>query len=166
MTFSISSILLLLIGITSQFDTLKNKLIAFSPISPEIINWILFIILILTILNQLVRHSKKKKLKKICDELISSETIGNFYRTYVKNDNESKYSQDYFTDKDVEDFVQTNFCRRRYLKSLAYYFESIYVINDFKSIIYLKNYFINNLMNQKYISIGHSKKMNRLFIVK
>lgn len=166
MTFSISSILLLFIGIISQFDTLKNKLIEFSPVSPEIINWSLFSILVFTLLNQLVRFNKKTKLKKISDELLSSRTIKDFYNQYVRSDNSEYYPQNYFTEIDIEDYIRNKYCNHRYRKSIAFYIESIFIITDFKSINYLKKYFLNNLLNHKYISIGSSSKMNRMFTVK
>lgn len=166
LALSISSIIILFISITTQFDTFYKKLSAFSPIEPSIINWILFVILIVTFLIQVLRIFKKNKLKKICDILIASSTIKNFFDCKVKTDESKYYVSKYFTEIDVEDFIKNNFCSPKHLKGLVYHFERFFLIDDHKSINYLKNVFIDNLFCKKFISYGNSKDLERNFVIK
>jgi len=165
-TLGISSVLLLFMGITTQFDSFNSYLIKVSPIDPKIIKWTLFVVLILTFINQIYSLYKKGRLRKFCDKLVSQQLISEFNNYKVKEEdlNYSKYR--YFTEKDVEDFIIDKFCSHRYLKNLAYYIEKIFLINDYKSINYMKNVFIDNLLTKKYVSYGSSKNMERNFVIK
>ena len=46
-----------------------------------------------------------------------------------------------------------------------HYIEKLYRINDLKSLNYLKDIFIYNLITKGYIRIGSSKKLDREFMI-
>ncbi len=166
---SITTFLLFTINIVSNLNSLKDKIITISPIDTKYINIALFGALVIMVLNMIFQRRKLLRVKNIADEIISSNVIKDFhnqYSTKKKSDYSWERGNYYFMENDVTVYIKNRYCNRRYLKSIAYYIEGLFVIKDYKSINNLKDIFIYNLISKKLISIGSSKELDREFVIK
>lgn len=162
---SVTTLLLLTTNLITNLTSIKEKIVNIMPFGTQYINYILFTTLALLMVDMLLRRKKMLKVKLIADELTSPKVIRDFHDSY-KQEEDHYFKTSYFTESDVTDFIEHNYCRRKYLKSLAYYVEGIFIIRDHKSINHLKDIFISNLIAKKLISIGKSKDLDRKFIIK
>ena len=165
LVLGISALLILVINILAQITSLKTSISEIFPFAIQYLNYTLFGLLLFLIFRLLSKNWKFKRIQKIAEELKSSSAINSFYQEHRK-EKEHYYSKtEYFLESDIEQFIKWRFLRSKYKKSLMYYIEKLYRINDLKSLNYLKDIFIYNLITKGYIRIGSSKKMDREFMI-
>ncbi|AZJ34798.1 hypothetical protein [Tenacibaculum singaporense] len=165
LVLGISALLILVVNILAQITSLKTSVSEIFPFGIQYLNYILFGLLIFLIFRLLTRNWKFKRIQKITEELKSSSVIKSFYQENRK-EKEHYYSKtEYFLESDIEEFIKWRFLRSKYRVNLVYYIEKLYRINDLKSLNYLKDIFIYNLITKGYIRIGSSKKLDREFMI-
>jgi len=160
------AVLLLSVNIISTLNTIKSKIATILPFGTQSLNIILFSILLISIFDILIKRHKFLKIQRVSHEIISSRVIKEFHDRYVRESTEYYRSKHVFTESDVSDFIRSNYFRRRYRKSLAYYIEGLFAINSYKSSNNLRDIFINNLIVKKLIDIGGSKALDREFYIR
>src|ERR1035437_3544506 len=136
---SLNVVFIIFLNIATKINSLKEKLIDIFPFESKYLNFILFGILIIITINFVINRIKLHKVKRISEELISPRIIKEFYTRYKKEGPINYYKSIYFTESDVTEFIGHQYSKRRYLKSLAYYIEDIFVISDDKSINHLRD---------------------------
>jgi hypothetical protein len=162
----ITAVLLVSINIIVTLNTIKNKVTPILPFSPQYLNIILFIILLISIIDILIKRYKFSKTQKVSHEIVSSHAIKTFHDRYVRENTEYYRSKYIFTESDVSAFIRSEYFSRKFRKSLAYYFESIFRVRNQKSLNNLSDVFINNLIVKKLIDIGGTKQLDREFYIK
>ena len=181
LVFGISAFLLLFINIISQITTLKESVIKLIPFSIAYINYVLFGLLIMIGFKLYFKNRKLKKIKNIAEVLKSSKMISDFFR-YNGKEHEDYYKQKYFLESDLENFINDKFSKQKH-KTYSYRYrgeqnvilynykknigrlKSLFTINDQKSLNYLRDIFIYNLLSKGYIRFGETNNLDREFIV-
>jgi hypothetical protein len=165
LVLGISTFLILLVNILAQIKSLKEGLLNVFPFGIQILNYFLFTLLIIIIIKLFINNQKYHKIQKFSEELKSSTQIDKFYNYYKKEREDYPWQKEYFTEKNVEEFLNWHILRRKYQKSFAYHIESITHIGDKKSHNYLRDIFIYNLITKGFIKIGSAKKLDREFLI-
>lgn len=180
LVLGISTFLLLFINIISQIKTLKESIIELIPFNIVYLNYALFGLLILIGFKLYFKNWKLKKIKNIAEILKSSKTISDFFK-YKGKEHDDYFKRKYFLESDLENFINTKFSKEKYQgyeytyrgnKSLIKYnfkrlegnFKSLFTINDQKSLNYLRDIFIYNLLIKGHIKFGKTINLDREFI--
>lgn len=180
LVLGISAFLLLFINIISQIKTLKESIIELIPFNIVYLNYVLFGLLIVIGLKLYFKNYQLKKIKNIAEVLKSSKTISTFF-DYNGKEHGDYFKKKYFLESDLENFINTKFSRQKYQgydysyrgkKSLIQYqskkikgnFKSLFTVNDQKSLNYLRDIFIYNLLTKGYIKFGKTNNLDREFI--
>lgn len=165
LVLGISAFLIVLVNILAQMKSLKEGLLNIFPFAIIYLNYFLFTLLVIYCIRLFVNNLKYQNVQKISEELKSSTRINDFYLRYKKNKTEYYREKEYFTEKDVEEYLKYSILDRRYQKSLFYYFESITLIRSKKSFNHLRDIFIYNLITKGFIKIGSAKRLDREFLI-
>jgi hypothetical protein len=181
LVLGISAFLLLFINIISQIKTLKESIIELIPFNITYLNYALFGLLIVIGLKLYFKNWKLKKIKNIAEILKSSRAISDFFY-YNGKEHDDYFKRKYFLESDLEKFINDKFSKQKYQgydyryrgkQSLFKYnykkfksdFKSLFTVNDQKSLNYLRDIFVYNLLTKGYIKFGKTNNLDREFIV-
>ena len=180
LVLGISAFLLLFINIITQITDLKESLIKLIPINITYLNYVLFGLLVFIGLKLYFKNWKLKKIKNIAEILKSSKMISDFFR-YNGKKHDDYHQKKYFMESDLENFINNKFSNQKYygyeyryrknknsikdkLKRPFVKIKSLLSINDQRSLNYLKDIFIYNLLSKGYIQFGKTDNLDREFI--
>ncbi|WP_077403943.1 hypothetical protein [Cellulophaga omnivescoria] len=180
LVLGISAFLLLFINIVSQITDLKESITELIPFNIVYLNYFLFGLLVFIGLKLYFKNWQLKKIRNIAEILKSSKTISDFF-AYNGKEHEDYYKRKYFLESDLENFINSRYSNQKYRgydyryrgeKSLYRYqykrlvgnIKSLFSINDQKSLNYLRDIFIYNLLTKGHIRFGKTDNLDREFI--
>jgi hypothetical protein len=158
-SLGISTILVSLLAIFSQVESVAEKIRLYSPFSDSMFNIFIFGVFILLLVINLKKYIElnfiKRKATQICSPKIVEEFRDFLFEKY------SNKERGNFSELDVFKFLENK--SPAYKKYLPFSGIRVY---DIETIDNLKNVFINNLIMKKLITISVADELVRTFTIK
>ncbi|TDQ79085.1 hypothetical protein [Sphingobacterium yanglingense] len=158
----VSTITIISINLLKDMRSIKQNVTEFFPFDITYLNIFFFSIILLVVTNFLINRLVLAKVLNIAEKLKTNKVLNDFF----KKNNETNYprydvSNYFFTESKIEQYIETSFYENAYFKILNK------LNKDFgaKSISYLKQVFIYNLIEKDLIKIGKAEKLDRKFTV-
>ncbi|RXG20329.1 hypothetical protein DSM02_2500 [Leeuwenhoekiella polynyae] len=179
LVLGISAFLLILINISVQIQRLSAIFLDFLPIKLDYFNLVLIIILGFIFLSLLYKNFKYRKIQNITEELKSPSFITTFCHIYAK-EHEDYFETKFFLESSIERSITNRHANKKFknqswhkkdriikriIEVLEDRIKNPIGINDQKSLNYLKDIFIYNLITKGYIRFGKSNNLDREFLI-
>lgn len=154
-------LLVFIYAVFTQSEKVVEILAKYSPLSPWLLNTIVFGLFSLVIIGLLKKYFESEYIKKLSKRIVTPNSVSSFYQTLPQPDENRIH---YFEEIDVYKYIGNELNKKFEMwKLFAKYFSSI---NDEITINYLKDIFILNLYNKQLIEIAGPNKLDQRFSIK
>lgn len=158
-SLGISTILVSLLAIFSQVESVAEKIRLYSPISDSVFNFIVFSVFVLLLVLNVKKYSELKFIKRKAIQICSPKIVKGFRDFLFEKYTDKERGN--FSELDVFEFLESkNPAYKKYLSIIGIR------IYDIETLDNLKNVFINNLILKKLITISVADELVRTFSIK
>ena len=147
----------LVYSFVTTIDQVAIAMQKFIPLSPNLVNNIIFFLILLSIFHNIWNLVRNAIVEKNAERIETTILISKFSQILEENHNGSKISE-----IKIYDFMKKEFTSE---KKFRLFWEKLFAVNDDVIIEKYKNIFINSLLEKQLIRISKARGLDREFYV-
>lgn len=156
LSMGLTFLLTVLLGVLSKIDEIAAIVYKYSPINIEILNYVIFSVIIIIPVNYIRMMYEENLIQSIAKKIKTPLYINMFFKYLVEKD-----TKKHFTEMDVYDFL----AKQLFPKNKISRFLNTKIIKLYSEITIdsLKSIFIYNLLHKQFIKISSANELDRNF---